>query len=795
MEQADVARPNRPRARAPAAAVLAGLVLALTSLPVGSGPGSATAATCQATTVVAASVADSWVDEDSPLANKGNDAILAVRAGEAPVPGAASLGRGRALIHFALPASVPAGCIIESARLMLFTPEDGDGTRADVLRAASAWTERGVTWSNQPAAVGTPVSAWTASGYMQWSVTAHVQAMIGAPHHGFLIRDSAEGTDAGGDHSFHSREKDDDGPPQLVIRFAPPPPPGPPPAPAAPVPAAVSCGQVLTRSTLLTNDLAECPGDGLVIGAPRLIVDLGGHVVDGTGLGTGIRVDGYASVTVRNGTVQEFDHGVGLAPDTAGSVVESLTLRLNQLSGLQLFDAGAGNVIRNNAVHDNGDGIALLSGTSGAVVVGNSVVRNSGNGLRVRDSDGNRLEANRVSDGSDIGIDLERASGNTVLANTVSANSDGAIEIRTGSAGNRVERNTLTDSGDTGILVAESDRNVIVSNASHGMSDSGISLEAANDGVVRGNDLRFNPGGLQLDGASRNLVEGNNASSTTGIGIEVGGGSYGNRLVRNTTSANGAQGIYLGDEAQTEPGNVVEANTAVANRSDGIVAAKGGHRLIANVARSNAGWGIHAAPGTIDGGLNVAAGNGKPEQCVGVVCRPEWIPPQTTIGSRPPVSTRSTSATFTFTSSEVGSRFQCSLGTAAFTSCGSPRTYTGLTAGNHRFRVRAIDPAGNVDATPATVTWTVDLTAPQTTITARPPASTTSRSATFRFTSSEAGSRFQCSLDGAAYAGCTSPRTYAGLTVRAHSFRVRAVDAAGNVDASPATVTWTVRAS
>jgi hypothetical protein len=114
--------------------------------------------------------------------------------------------------------------------------------------------------------------------------------------------------------------------------------------------------------------------------------------------------------------------------------------------------------------------------------------------------------------------------------------------------------------------------------------------------------------------------------------------------------------------------------------------------------------------------------------------------------------------------------------------------------------VRAIDAAGNVDATPASRAWTVqgDTTPPNTTITGGPAAgsTTTSTSASFTFTASEAGSSFQCSLDStSAYTGCTSPHSYTGLAAGSHTFRVRAIDAAGNVDATPASRAWTVEAT
>jgi hypothetical protein len=68
----------------------------------------------------------------------------------------------------------------------------------------------------------------------------------------------------------------------------------------------------------------------------------------------------------------------------------------------------------------------------------------------------------------------------------------------------------------------------------------------------------------------------------------------------------------------------------------------------------------------------------------------------------------------------------------------------------------------------------------------------TATSGSFEVGSSEAGSRFECSLDGAAYVACSSLTSYAGLGVGEHRFAVRATDAAGNTDPSPAVRTWTI---
>jgi hypothetical protein len=117
-----------------------------------------------------------------------------------------------------------------------------------------------------------------------------------------------------------------------------------------------------------------------------------------------------------------------------------------------------------------------------------------------------------------------------------------------------------------------------------------------------------------------------------------------------------------------------------------------------------------------------------------------------------------------------------------------------LSDGAHTFEVRATDAAGNTDASPASRAITVDTAAPQTTISQAPPATTTSTSASFHFNSSESGSTFECSLDGVAFAVCTSPRDYSGLAVGSHQFSVRARDAAGNLDGSPAPHSWTITA-
>lgn len=89
---------------------------------------------------------------------------------------------------------------------------------------------------------------------------------------------------------------------------------------------------------------------------------------------------------------------------------------------------------------------------------------------------------------------------------------------------------------------------------------------------------------------------------------------------------------------------------------------------------------------------------------------PDPTPPETTILSKPPNPSSSSTAFFTYESNEPGSTFECKLDAAPFASC--PATgiaYAGLANGTHTFQVRARDPSGNLDESPAGYTFDVVL--------------------------------------------------------------------------------------
>jgi outer membrane protein assembly factor BamB len=157
---------------------------------------------------------------------------------------------------------------------------------------------------------------------------------------------------------------------------------------------------------------------------------------------------------------------------------------------------------------------------------------------------------------------------------------------------------------------------------------------------------------------------------------------------------------------------------------------------------------------------------------------------------------------FSFTSSESGAQFQCTLD-------GKPETCSGfgsssftpgeLTDGSHTFTVTATSPVGTTGP-PASVTWTVDNDSPVVTINSSPPNPSASTTATITFSaSSTTPVTYQCSLSSNPYSGdqtytsCSSPYHATGLTPgQYYYFYVEATDEAGNV--GNANYTWEVTA-
>jgi hypothetical protein len=174
-------------------------------------------------------------------------------------------------------------------------------------------------------------------------------------------------------------------------------------------------------------------------------------------------------------------------------------------------------------------------------------------------------------------------------------------------------------------------------------------------------------------------------------------------------------------------------------------------------------------------------------------------PPAPLISSAPLRPTVSTRATVAF-DRVPGLSYECALDGNAYRPCPSPVTFRGLTRSLHVFRVRARSPAGK--ASPASAySWTV--VPPHRRLQAHsrlrplmrtaPVFPSISRRATFAWLL-QRPSRAECRLDARGWKPCANPKSYSGLRLGTHVFRLRAKRANGR-RSSVNRFVWTIVSS
>lgn len=172
----------------------------------------------------------------------------------------------------------------------------------------------------------------------------------------------------------------------------------------------------------------------------------------------------------------------------------------------------------------------------------------------------------------------------------------------------------------------------------------------------------------------------------------------------------------------------------------------------------------------------------------------DFNPPVTSFTFSPGHLTNNTEPAFQFKADERAT-FECSLDGATYSSC-ETGPYTGayyangLPEGDHVFDVVATDKAGNV-ADPTEYDFTVDTTAPQTIASSGPSGIVKSNTASFTYSSDDDTASFQCNTDSSGWQPCgDGSEALTGLSEGGHTFEVRAIDPAGNIDRTPISYNW-----
>lgn len=191
--------------------------------------------------------------------------------------------------------------------------------------------------------------------------------------------------------------------------------------------ATLSCGQSVSADVRLTRDLTGCAGDGLVVTAPGVRVDLAGHRITGRGSGAGIALEAPGA-TVTGGTVSGFVDGIAVRPGGGGTV--SCMRLAGNVDGL-FREPGGGDhpdlLVRDSRlVGNSGNGLTL---TRGATTVRDSrISRNLGYGIQAFEADDAVYERNRVNRNGLDGMRVRDATAR-IVGNRASRNGGGGIVV------------------------------------------------------------------------------------------------------------------------------------------------------------------------------------------------------------------------------------------------------------------------------------------------------------------------------------------------------------------------------
>jgi len=295
---------------------------------------------------------------------------------------------------------------------------------------------------------------------------------------------------------------------------------------------------VITHNTTLTHDVGPCAGDGIVVGANNVTLNLNGHKVfaaPGPRVGdfAGIHLAGVNGVTVRNGEVTGFDAGVWL---DGGADVTVSGASNNTVAYLNVHDnRGAA-----NQASKLGDGIVLIhAGTNR--IVHNVVDRNGifdGIGVLGLGSNNNTIEDNVVEHSTDLktgaGFSFNPGAGTGILISSF-------LEVENlgrgqSLSGNKVNHNTVRHNISSGI---SSISNVDAQIQDNRLADNGFRPDGT-QGNEPGNGI-----GLQANAAATpvtsNVVSRNVVDRSRLAGIEVLSDA---NTVKDNTFTNDAVGIY-----------------------------------------------------------------------------------------------------------------------------------------------------------------------------------------------------------------------------------------------------------
>ncbi len=223
---------------------------------------------------------------------------------------------------------------------------------------------------------------------------------------------------------------------------------------------AVSCGDSVDTSTVLTADILNCVGTALFMGSDGITLDCAGHLIESheSALGYGIQGSGLDNIVIKNCTVTGFKAGIKIG-NGLNITIEDNILGLNS-TGIYLGTSASMSTVRRNKSCGNGTGIFLHSSEHN--VVSDNDVQQNGFGIVLFGANNNVVSRNSARENG-YGIDLNQSDVNDIIRNTLIDNGIGVV-LEQASVSNVVTQSVVRAESGTGIYLDLSVGNLIYDN-------------------------------------------------------------------------------------------------------------------------------------------------------------------------------------------------------------------------------------------------------------------------------------------------------------------------------------------
>jgi len=347
----------------------------------------------------------------------------------------------------------------------------------------------------------------------------------------------------------------------------------------------------------ITYTLTGNINDLIVVERDSILVDGAGYIVQGTGKGKGISLDGRRNVTIQNVEITAFNDGIYLCRSSNNRICRN-RITANTYIGISLSQSSNNSVVGNNITASNCYGIYMDESLN------NNITENvfTKVGLFVADSYGNLVEGNvvngkplvyleKVSDyavgdagqvilvncdnvsvenlnltDTTLGLELWETKNCKIASNSIANNWYGIRLIE--SLNNSIVKNSIMASNRWGIWFDSSSNNSMIRNhiANH---YTGIWFSSSSNNKIIGNNVTENKhwGIVFQESLNNSICQNNITNNEDDEGISLYGYSSHNSISENCITGNYFNGVSL----LTSSNNSIVGNNLTANNYDGIM--------------------------------------------------------------------------------------------------------------------------------------------------------------------------------------------------------------------------------